>query len=136
MKDGSDRFEKDLSEMLDLKDDEVAKQVWSALANVAWYRPESDEEAGYSFRAAGSMIAEIRGSGNYMDWYCCGPYATVSDHIARSMKKRGWIYDDTPEICDEPGCLNDVSCGFTTEDGYRSTCSEHYREYQKRPPKR
>jgi len=28
-------------------------------------------------------------------------------------------------ICDEPGCFEDVSCGFPTENGYRRTCYEH-----------
>jgi len=29
--------------------------------------------------------------------------------------------------CDEPKCWNHVSCGFPTPDGYRRTCSDHYR---------
>lgn len=123
----SDRFENDLRDGLGdrIKDDEVAQQLWSALANVDWYHPESHEEASYSFRAAGGLIAELRGEGSYTDWYCCGPYATVSDHIARVLKKRGWIYDDLGPICDEPGCLDSVSCGVPTPDGYRQTCSTH-----------
>lgn len=28
-------------------------------------------------------------------------------------------------LCDEPDCFNEVSCGFPTEDGYRRTCSKH-----------
>ncbi|WP_210180609.1 hypothetical protein, partial [Bradyrhizobium jicamae] len=73
----------------------------------------------------GALIARLRGEGDYMDWYCCGPYATVSDFIARTLKKQGWIYDDMPAICDEPGCLGFVSCGTPTPTGYRSTCYEH-----------
>lgn len=29
-------------------------------------------------------------------------------------------------LCDEPGCFNYISCGWPSENGYRSTCSEHY----------
>jgi hypothetical protein len=108
-----------------IKDDEMAHEVWSALANVDWYNPVTHESASYSFRAAGSLIAEMRGEGHYMDWYCGSPDGQVSDHIARAMKKEGWIYDDMPAICDEPGCLEFVSCGTPTEDGYRSTCHKH-----------
>lgn len=32
---------------------------------------------------------------------------------------------DFTGICDEPGCSRDVSCGFPSPDGYRTTCHEH-----------
>lgn len=124
----SNRFEQALRDGLgdNIKDDEIATQLWSALANVEWYHPESGESASYSFRAAGGLVADLRDMGeNYLDWYCCGPYATVSDYIARVLRKQGWIYDDMGSICDEPGCLKSVSCGTPTETGYRSTCGEH-----------
>lgn len=31
--------------------------------------------------------------------------------------------------CDEPGCYKETSAGFPTDNGYRRTCSEHYRMY-------
>jgi ssDNA-binding Zn-finger/Zn-ribbon topoisomerase 1 len=33
------------------------------------------------------------------------------------------------EICDEPGCTRDASCGFPTLTGYRRTCGDHMRMY-------
>jgi len=115
------------------KDDDIARDMWCALANVDWYHPESKEMASYSFRAAGGLIADIRGKGSYLDWYCSGPYATVSEFIHRSLKKEGWIYDDKPSVCDEPGCLNYVSCGWPSIDGrYRTTCTDHYDRDQSR----
>lgn len=69
--------------------DEAARALWSALSNVDWSHKNGDI-ASYSFRAAGDMIAAIRGTGNYMDWYSCGPYATVSDEIADAMHAEGW----------------------------------------------
>ena len=33
-------------------------------------------------------------------------------------------------ICDEPGCNDDASCGFPTETGYRHTCGKHYNHRQ------
>lgn len=33
--------------------------------------------------------------------------------------------------CDEPGCYNEISAGFPTDNGYRSTCGDHYRMYSK-----
>lgn len=69
--------------------DDTAVAMWSALANVDW-RHANGDTASYSFRSAGDLIASIRGSGWYMDWYCSGPYATVSDEIAEAMAAEGW----------------------------------------------
>lgn len=71
--------------------DEFCKSLWSALANVDWIN-EDGTEFGCTFRHAGAIIAEIRGDGGYMDWYCSGEYATVSDEIANELKKLGWTY--------------------------------------------
>ena len=29
-------------------------------------------------------------------------------------------------LCDEPGCFSYISCGWPSDEGYRSTCGEHY----------
>jgi hypothetical protein len=78
------------------QDPELCKQVWSAMANVTWWyhkgQPD-EEEFGASFRAAGGIIADIIEEGDYMDWYCCGPYSQVSDTIAEAMAQKGWTYE-------------------------------------------
>ena len=33
--------------------------------------------------------------------------------------------------CDEPGCYEEISAGWPSPDGYRSTCGDHYRMYSK-----
>jgi hypothetical protein len=70
-------------------DEATARAMWSALANVDWRHAYGDK-ASYSFRAAGDMIAAIRGSGDYMDWYCCGPWAEIRADIAAAMRAEGW----------------------------------------------
>jgi hypothetical protein len=75
-------------------DDQLCREVWSALANVVWHHGGTGEEYSLSFRAAGYLIAEIRGRGDYMDWYCSGPYATVSAEISEAMAARGWTYEE------------------------------------------
>lgn len=124
-------FEKTLAEAFGERiktDDAFCVDLWCALANVDWYHPASGTEFSCSFRCAGGIIAEIRGSGGYMDWYCSGPAAEVSDFIRRSLKKRGWICDPVPTICDEPGCLGYVGSVWRDDKGVsRSTCGVHYR---------
>lgn len=74
-------------------DMKVACDMWSALANVEWYHKDGDN-AGYSFRAAGDLVAAIYGQGtDYMTFYCSGPYATVSTEIAEALRKEGWTYE-------------------------------------------
>ncbi|MFZ5674263.1 MAG: hypothetical protein ACOZAM_14980 [Pseudomonadota bacterium] len=73
-------------------DEQVARDMWSALANVDWTHGNGDT-AGYSFRAAGDLVAAIRGSGMYMDWYCSGPDGYVSAEISEAMKHEGWTHD-------------------------------------------
>lgn len=128
-----DEFEAAIERQLgaDLKSNpDVCVALWSALANVNWYHTEKHYEVSYSFRAAGHMIARIIGRGDYMDWYCSGPYAVVDNHIAHALKKEGWIYDDIGPICDTPGCIRSAGCGWPSPWGYRHTCGDHMREQE------
>jgi hypothetical protein len=79
-------------------DDEAARAMWSALANVDW-RHAGGDTAGYSFRAAGDLVAAIRGAGDYLDWYCCGPYATIRADIADALRTEGWEPALEPQTC-------------------------------------
>jgi hypothetical protein len=126
-----DHFEDIISKYLGERmktDAALCSRIWSSLANVNWYFIKSSQliVCGYSFRAAGGMIADIRQQGDYMDWYCSGPYQTVDEEFRKIMKKEGFIADDMNPICDEPGCLEDGSCGFHDDTGYRYTCTQHH----------
>lgn len=86
-------FESDLKEIFSdrmKQDGDFCKQIWSSLANVTWKHKKSYIEYAESFRYAGGLIAEIRGEGDYMDWYCSGEYATVCDEIKKALAKKGW----------------------------------------------
>lgn len=100
-----------------LADDEFCVELWSAFANVTWYkkylRDKTDDEQvidvliedyksradGRSFRGAGSLIANLRNrfhgkDEGYMDWYCCGSYAVVSERVREAFLKLGWVPEE------------------------------------------
>lgn len=70
-------------------DDEMAAAVWCALSNVTWTH-EDGREYGVSFRVAGDVITDIRGDGNYLDWYCVGNPGVIREDIAQAMREEGW----------------------------------------------
>lgn len=122
-------FKKDYAEALSpyIHDDEFARLAWGALANVTWYHPSTQTSCSLSLRVAGGFIAEIRNDGSdYLTWYCSSNNAVVPEKIRRLMRKRGWIFDADSDICDEPDCLKDASCGWRSDSGYRHTCGEHW----------
>ena len=95
VRDEADLFEEAVDRALGEQmraDESLCREMWSALANVDWTH-ENGDTAGYSFRAAGDLIAAIIGRGDYMDWYCSGPYATVSERIERAMSAEGWKWE-------------------------------------------
>jgi len=77
-------------------------QVWPRLKDEYW---------SCSWRAAGGIVAELRGQGDYMDWYCSGIFGageadsyqgyvsegTVTDEIRRDLFAIGWTVEPYPE---------------------------------------
>jgi hypothetical protein len=92
-------------------------EVWPLLKNQTW---------GASWRYAGGIIADMRGEGDYMDWYCSGiqgriseaelaemtaeqqerrhwyeknfvPESVVTDEILADLQKLGWLVVDTKD---------------------------------------
>lgn len=93
--DNEDKFELAVERALGAEireNDQAASAMWSALANVGWEHHNGDT-AGYTFRAAGDLIAAIRGRGNYMDWYCSGPDGVVAPDIRAALAAEGWTPD-------------------------------------------
>lgn len=97
--------------------DRYAQNLYSALCNMRWQKAEvlpilKEDLWSCTWRSAGGLIAEIQGNGSYMDWYCSGmggiggydyledsatmekngyvPEGTVTDEIAKDLKRLGW----------------------------------------------
>jgi hypothetical protein len=98
-----------------------AQNLYAALCNREFVKHAvlpilKNETWGCSWRYAGGIIADIRGEGDYLDWYCSGmggmatydyeegqkimnekryvPEATVTEEIQEDLKQLGWIVLD------------------------------------------
>lgn len=71
--------------------DAFAERVYAALTNTIWKRGE--EEFSASFRWVGGFIAQIRGEGHYMDWYCSAGEGVVDRDIALALAIKGWYHE-------------------------------------------
>ena len=91
--------------------DDYAQNLYAAFCNMQWQRTEtfpilSNELWSVTWRSAGAIVAEIRGQGDYLDWYCSGmggglsyddeitpgyvPESTVTEEIREDLNKLGW----------------------------------------------
>jgi hypothetical protein len=97
-------------------DDAYAQNFYAALCNQSWYEQDvwevlCDRVWSCSWRGSGRIVADIRGSGDYMDWYCSGmanmnmefepepltepikryvSEGTVTDEIRQDLACLGW----------------------------------------------
>jgi hypothetical protein len=61
------------------RDDAYAQNFYAALCDRSWREDDaweilSDRIWRVSWRTAGAIVSDIRGSGDYMDWYCTGSF--------------------------------------------------------------
>lgn len=82
-----------------------AQNLYAAICNNVFMKNEvftilKDDGWGCSWRYAGGIIADMRGEGDYIDWYCSGigpeipGYITegvVTNEIKEDLLRLGWI---------------------------------------------
>ena len=77
-------------------------EVWPMLKNDTW---------SVSWRGAGSVVAELRDQGDYMDWYCSVPRAPLATYDAKEgeeyMARKQYVSEGTvtDEIREDLRCL-------------------------------
>ena len=97
-----------------------AQNLYAALCNTEWQYQDvwvmlNDKTWCCSWRYAGGVVADIRGHGDYMDYYCSGsmfwheedvtdeelartkdfvPEGMVTEEIQQDLKKLGWVRVD------------------------------------------
>ena len=82
-------------------DDIYAQNFYAALCNQEWREEDvweilQDKTWSCSWRSAGGIVADIRGEGDYMDWYCSGSLGNPDNHghVPRQYASEGTITDE------------------------------------------
>ena len=106
MRSKDNNLEKDLwrSDLIleKVKKDSYAQNLYAAMCNMRWQKTEvfpilKEEYWHVSWRGAGGLVADLRGQGDYMDWYCSGMggFAPLADETPeetdRWMKEKGYV---------------------------------------------
>lgn len=98
--------------------DSYAQNLYAALCNMQFQKLDvipilKEELWSCSWRYAGGIIADMQGTGDYLNWYCSGmgglasydeidndkymstkkyvPEGTVTDEIQEDLRKLGWV---------------------------------------------
>ena len=92
--------------------DSYAQNVYASLCNMRWQPLEvfpilKNEYWSCSWRSAGGIVAELRGEGDYMDWYCSGirddyeggyvAESDITDEIKQDLLALGWLVYNSKE---------------------------------------
>ena len=97
----------------------LASGTYAALCNQSWWEQDAweilrDRTWRVSWRTAGAIVADIRGEGDYLDWYCSGsfvwhdrdgyeptpselcyvPEGMITEEIRQDLAQIGWY----PEV--------------------------------------
>lgn len=83
---------------IDVSSRERAEALYGSLCNVVWRNSETDEEFSVTWRAAGDLVAKLRGrwtgkilAEDYLDYYCSGSEGCIDPDIAIYLGSRGWV---------------------------------------------
>jgi hypothetical protein len=82
--------------------DIYARKLYAAMCNIRWQHQEvfsilKNQYWTVSWRSAGGIIADIRGEGDYMNWYCSGNEGYVDPEIEQDMAAIGWQWSEWPD---------------------------------------
>ena len=81
------------------EDDVYAQNLYAALCNMQWVKDDSVQAWHCSWRYAGSLVAQMNGEGDYLDWYLSTTLfstdgyineGALKDNIVEDLKLLGW----------------------------------------------
>ena len=81
------------------EDDVYAQNLYAALCNMQWVKDDSVQAWHCSWRYAGSLVAQMNGERDYLDWYLSTTLfskdgyineGALKDNIVEDLKLLGW----------------------------------------------
>jgi hypothetical protein len=74
--------------------EQYARQLWCALANIDWTHIATGELVGFSFREAAGLVAEIYGQGttDMTFYFGSGEPGDVPAWIDEALHRKGWSW--------------------------------------------
>ena len=67
-----------------------ATLLYSALCNTIWRKDVGGPVWSCSWRHAGAVVANLRGEGDYLDWYCSMGEGLVDEQVMAEIEAIGW----------------------------------------------
>ena len=91
--------------MTKIKNDRYAQNLYASMCNMQWQKHEvwpllKGDLWSCSWRYAGGIIADLRGEGDYLDWYCSGiggvgALAESADETNDRIRSNGFVSEGT-----------------------------------------
>jgi hypothetical protein len=75
-----------------------AQNLYAAMCNMQWQKTEAwpvlkDELWSCTWRSSGGIVAELRGEGDYLSWYCSG-IMDPEEHIKTGFVSEGQVTEE------------------------------------------
>ena len=67
-----------------------AELLYASLCGTRWRHRATGTAWSASMRQAGAIVANVRGEGDYLDWYCSGGEDVVDERIAALIGELSW----------------------------------------------
>ena len=88
------------SELIQAKvqQDSYAQNLYAAMCNMQWQKTDTwpvlkDETWSCTWRSSGGIVAELRGQGDYLSWYCSG-IMDPEEHIRTGFVSEGVVTEE------------------------------------------
>jgi len=99
----------------------VMKRIVDHARDGGSYRYLIYERLGFGMDAYGVLLQHGLTISNEFD-------LNMKDNVVKAYKSGDEAkMKEALSLCDEPGCFDEISCGWPSENGYRRTCGEHYK---------